>query len=68
MASKSDKFIKWVERLYDERNEVPKVLVKLEEAARICVHDIDAMGEIDPKSLHALIRASKNLRREYEQD
>lgn len=68
MASKSDKFMTWVRRAFGAESGTNdmKLLVKLEEAARIVTHDIDAMGEPDAKSLHALVRASKNLRREYE--
>ena len=69
VSKKSVLFAAWIEETYGATlREVPQLLIDLELAARMAVHDLDTMGEITPKALHALARASKNLEAEYGKD
>lgn len=64
VSKKSVMFQAWLEG--NSENKV-ELLVALEQAARLVVHDLDTMGEPGPKTLRALARASKKLQEEYGQ-
>jgi hypothetical protein len=67
LSKKSQRFYAWITRCFGKECGVkPKeLLIELERAARLVVHDLDAMGEPSKISLHALARASKKLTSEY---
>lgn len=69
VSKKSQSFILWLRNRLGvvANNGLVEKLVELELAARLISHSVDRIGEPDPKDLHALIRASKNLEAEYGQ-
>ena len=68
ISKKSIRFQDWITAHFGLADEQENwtLITELERTARIIGHDVDTMGEVDPKSLHALIRAAKNLEAAYE--
>jgi len=62
ISKKSARFEVWLQDGNDDKN---KLLVALELAARLAIHDFDQQGEMTPANIQALARAVKKLEAEY---